>query len=157
MGWPLPTCPESISGSASVSPVAPEVSQPPHKALKQFVLDNPDRFGAARDASVWRATTEYALRSGDQIDVFFKSDRCWIGVEVKSSISDSTPDDYERGIYQVVKYLALLTAQAKIDHPAAPPSVAVVLALESTLPFQLHATARDLGVRVIEGLGTAQG
>lgn len=120
-----------------------------HKALKAFVAGNPERFGA--DAS-FIAIEEYALRSGDEIDVFFKSPNKWIGVEVKSRVSDTLLSDYQRGIYQVVKYAAVLRAQADIDHPEAPPEVTVYLALEGTLPQQFITEAKTLGVMLIENV-----
>ncbi len=42
-----------------------------HKALKRFVLEHPENFGASADGF---SQEEYALRSGDEIDVMFKSD-----------------------------------------------------------------------------------
>lgn len=126
-----------------------------HQALKEYVRTHPDLFGA-NGGSDWRATEEHALRSGDEIDVFFKSDNAWIGVEVKSSVSDGNLKDYERGLYQVVKYRAVLSAQAKIDHPSAPPTVQVVLALDAALPPQLRGIAQSLGVHIVDNLGLAE-
>ena len=80
----------------------------------------------------------------------FRSDRSWIGVEVKSRVSDGNPSDYERGIYQVVKYRAVLEAQARIDAPRDPPEVQVVLVLEGLLPKEYRGVADALGVKVIE-------
>lgn len=118
-----------------------------HKALKRYVLDHPELVGASAD---WNAQEEFALRSADELDVMFRSDRIWIGVEVKSKVSDGNPSDYERGIYQVVKYRAVLEAQARIDHPHDPPEVRVVLALERQLPNECRRVADALGVRVVE-------
>jgi len=120
-----------------------------HKALKSFVKSNPHLVGA--DAS-WFASDEYALRSGDEIDVFFKSRDLWIGVEVKSSVSDALKRDYERGLYQVVKYTAVLASQAKIDRPHDPPAVRVLLVLECQLPPEYREIAKCLGVTVIENV-----
>jgi hypothetical protein len=120
-----------------------------HKALKAFVAANAERFGA--DDS-FMAIEEYALRSGDEIDVFFKSPEKWIGVEVKSRVSDGLLSDYQRGIYQAVKYSAVLRAQAVIDHPDAPPEVTVYLALEGALPQQFVAEANKLGVLLMENV-----
>lgn len=125
-----------------------------HKALKAFAASKPERFGA--DAS-FTAMEEYALRSGDEIDVFFKSPDKWVGVEVKSRVSDALLSDYQRGIYQVVKYAAVLRAQAGIDHPAAPPEVTVYLVLEGALPQQFAAEAKALGVQVIENMSPDAG
>jgi hypothetical protein len=122
---------------------------PQHKALKMFVVENPTVVGA--DDS-WVAMDEYALRSGDSIDVFFKREDAWIAVEVKSAVSDGSVDDYERGLYQVVKYRAVLEAQAKVDRPGAMPTLRVLLLLENQLPRHLCDTARQLGVEVLENV-----
>ena len=92
----------------------------------------------------------YALRSADELDVMFISDRTWLGVEVKSRVSDWNIADYERGIYQVVKYRAVLEAQARIDSPGAMPEIHVVLVLERELPTTYRALAAQLGVTIIE-------
>jgi hypothetical protein len=123
-----------------------------HKALKLYVRQHPELFGAQPD---WFAQEEYALRSGDEIDVMFKSDQMWIGVEVKSRVSDALLSDYKRGLYQVVKYLAVLQAQAQVDHPNNPPRVIVVLAIETALPPMYRELATKLSVRCIEGLRPA--
>jgi len=116
-------------------------------ALKHYVRDHPELVGARAD---WDAKVEYALRSADELDVMFISDRSWIGVEVKSRISDGNTADYERGIYQVVKYRAVLEAQARVDSLDALPKIHVVLVLERDLPAEYRALAARLGVTVIE-------
>ncbi len=121
-----------------------------HKALKHFVHDHPELFGAASD---WFAQEEFALRSGDEVDVVFKSEHVWIGVEVKSKISDRLLSDYERGLYQVVKYRSVLEAQALVDHPTNTPEVRVMLALQSKLPRTLRDLALKLKVAVLERVG----
>jgi len=118
-----------------------------HLALKHYVRDHPELVGARAD---WDAKVEYALRSADELDVMFISDRTWIGVEVKSRVSDGNPADYERGIYQVVKYRAVLEAQARIDSPDDLPEIQVVLVLERELPNVYRLLAAHLGVTVIE-------
>ena len=120
-----------------------------HHALKHYVRDHPELVGARSD---WDAKVEYALRSADELDVMFLSDRAWIGVEVKSRVSDGNAADYERGIYQVVKYRAVLEAQALIDFPDAKTDIRVVLLLERELPAVYRALAAQLRVTVIEGI-----
>jgi len=123
-----------------------------HIALKQHVLAHPELVGAREG---WFAQVEYALRSGDEVDVMFKSDKLWIGVEVKSRTSDGFPRDYERGLYQVVKYKAVLEAQANVDHPDDPPEVRVLLALETRLPELYRRLATKLQVTYLEGLSSS--
>lgn len=120
----------------------------PHKILKRFVLEHPEICGAPEDC--WLRETEHALRSGDGIDVMFKSDRLWVGVEVKSRVSDGNLEDYLRGLYQVVKYRAVLEAQAQVDHPDNPPVVRVFLVLEGRLPDTHRDLAKTLGVQYFE-------
>ncbi|MGE8705361.1 MAG: hypothetical protein ACN6O5_21995 [Achromobacter sp.] len=122
-----------------------------HKALKEYVVTHPEQFGAGHD---WFVEPEHDLRSGDVIDVVFKSEHFWIGVEVKSRISDGWPTDYERGVYQVVKYAAVLEAQARVDYPGNPPEVRVILALETVLPSEYRQLAIDLRVEYVEGVSS---
>ena len=126
----------------------------PHKALKRFILAHPEVCDAPDNC--WLREAEHALRSGDGIDVMFKSDRLWIGVEVKSRVSDGNLDDYLRGLYQVVKYRAVLEAQAKVDHPDSPPAVRVMLVLEGQLPNIYRELAETLGVRYLEKVSPAR-
>lgn len=124
-----------------------------HKALKRFVRDNPELVGAGRD---WVPVEEYPLKSLDEIDVLFRSATRCIGVEVKSVVSDRDPQDYERGIYQVVKYRALLKAQARAEagskEQVIPATIEVFLVLESRMPEQYVEVARELGVRYFENV-----
>ncbi|WP_146604304.1 hypothetical protein [Cupriavidus phytorum] len=124
-----------------------------HKALKQFIFDHPEICGAPKDW--WLRETEYALRSGDSIDVIFKSKARWLGVEVKSRVSDGNTEDYLRGIYQAVKYQAVLQAQACVDHQENMPEVTVVLVLERQLPAAYRAIADKLNVHVIDEISPA--
>jgi hypothetical protein len=124
-----------------------------HKALKRFVLENPELVGAGKD---WAGVEEYPLKSFDEIDVLFRSATRCIGVEVKSVVSDRGPQDYERGIYQVVKYKALLKAQARAEagskEQVIPGSIDVFLVLQSKMPEQYIEVAKELGVRYFENV-----
>ena len=79
---------------------------PEHKALKHFIASHPDTVGAP--ASTARGETEFPFRSGDRVDVLFRGSREWIATEVKSERSSLS--DIERGLFQCVKYEALLEA-----------------------------------------------
>lgn len=118
-----------------------------HKTLKAYVMAHPELFGA--DANCERFT-EYPLRSGDSIDVFFKSPDVWIGVEVKSVVSEGNDMDYQRGLYQMVKYESVLRAQAKADLLTTTPTIKVFLALQTKLPNHHTDTALLLGIAVRE-------
>ncbi len=120
-----------------------------HKRLKFFVRDNPDLAGAGRD---WQAIVEYPLPSLDEIDVVFKSNDIIIGVEVKAAISDAFPLDYERGVFQTVKYGALLEAMARSGNHGIPTEIKMILLLESRLPAEFSSLASQLAVNVIENI-----
>jgi len=108
---------------------------PEHKKLKHYVFSNGAKFGAL--GPNWNAVEEYALPSLDSIDVLFKSPNRWISVEVKSSVSDRFPGDYERGVYQAVKYRAIIQAMTKDINYRAPFEIETLLVLESKLPSYL--------------------
>lgn len=121
-----------------------------HKALKEFVRQHPELVGAT---SEWQSFIEYPLPSLDTIDVVFKSSEACISVEVKSAVSDAMPSDYERGLYQTIKYEALLKAMHRAGSHDIPSIIRSVLILESSLPEQFKNTAKVLGVTVFENVG----
>ncbi|MFO1044528.1 MAG: hypothetical protein U0941_22370 [Planctomycetaceae bacterium] len=120
-----------------------------HKALKEYVRNNPELVGAKSD---WQSFVEYALPSLDEVDVFFRKSHECVAVEVKSAISDSYQSDYERGLFQIIKYDALLTAMAKSGAYGIPPQIKLVLVLESFLPEQYRQLAKLLGVTILENV-----
>jgi hypothetical protein len=78
-----------------------------HRNLKEWVSQNPafvkdyGTFGPGK--------TEYQLSSGDRLDVHFGDQNQRLAVEVKPS---HAPDlEFQRGIYQVVKYRAVMRAE----------------------------------------------
>lgn len=123
---------------------------PQHRALKEYIAAHPELVGAPPNT---KGLCEFALRSADAIDVLFRCPQSWVGVEVKASTSDGNVRDYERGLYQIVKYRAVLEAQTRIEHPAQPPQVHVVLALELALPDELRPVATALGIPLLEQVG----
>ncbi|MBI3822831.1 MAG: hypothetical protein HY289_09155 [Planctomycetes bacterium] len=120
-----------------------------HKALKEHVRQNPEIVGASKE---WEAISEYALASLDEVDVLFKGDVSCIAVEVKSVLSDGCPDDYKRGLYQTIKYGAVLQAMILEETYGLPSQITSVLVLESVLPAQFRQLAEVLGVTVIENV-----
>lgn len=82
-----------------------------HRQLKEYILNHPGSIGIKE---VKIAETEYTLPSGDKLDIYFKlNDESVVAVEVKSSISDDA--DLTRGIFQCVKYKAVLNSLQRIE------------------------------------------
>jgi len=120
---------------------------PAHKALKTYVKANPQVVGVEAGAESFE---EYALPSLDTLDVLFKTPTCWTAVEVKSSVSEGVQGDYERGIYQIVKYTALLQAMRLDSRYRVPENFRVILVLENSLPEELARLKTTLGITIIE-------
>lgn len=135
----LPPIQRRVFGSGGESPE--------HKALKEFVKQTPSLFGVQDGAQRF---AEYPLPSMDVIDVLFKEQDKWTAVEVKSTISDGVSGDYERGVYQTIKYQAILNAMRSDHSYGVPERIKVFLVLESCLPPTLGGIARTLGVNVLE-------
>ena len=79
-----------------------------HRALKSFVAENPSAIGLR---GRFDAAVEHRLPSGDSVDVLLTSRNRRIAVEVKSHLSPI--EDVVRGIFQCVKYQAVLEAQLR--------------------------------------------
>lgn len=119
---------------------------PEHKALKEYVSANPWVAGLPDNHP--KGTMEHPLPSGDRIDVVFAEKGHLTAVEVKSRISSR--DDITRGIYQCVKYRAVLEAQASVS--ASPFEVSVLLLLGGDLPRELLQLANAFAIRVVAGV-----
>lgn len=120
-----------------------------HRELKERIAADPSLVGLAPPGLV--AQVEYAFPSADTVDVLFQGKGARIAVEVKSRISDAS--DLLRGIFQCIKYQALLDAEAAVERRRA--DGMVLLALEGTLPVELGRIARTLGISVVERVGAA--
>ncbi len=115
-----------------------------HKDLKRWVKENPKAVGIS--AQRCDADAEWPIPSGDSLDVFFRTRACWTAIEVKSI--KSSDGDLMRGIYQCVKYQAVLEALLFIEGNDV--YVQVKLALEGGLSAPLRTLSNRLGVTVIE-------
>lgn len=94
-----------------------------HKMLKRYVAKNPTHFGFP--ASIAPGEQEHLLPSSDSFDVFFTHRKEHVGIEVKSHISDTA--DIARGLYQCVKYQAVLEARQAAN--GQPQNVRTILVL----------------------------
>ncbi len=117
---------------------------PEHKRLKEFVAKNPSTVRLSKTTSI--GFTEFPLPSGDVLDISFRKKSIWVAVEVKSRLSNEA--DITRGIFQCVKYRAILDAVILSESKAQ--SARAVLVLESTLPKSLVALSNLLAVEVID-------
>jgi hypothetical protein len=94
---------------------------PEHLALKEYVAQNPHVLGLAKTTP----KTEHRFGSGDEIDVLLKYPKEWVGIEVKGINSDEP--DLMRGIFQCVKYEALIQAEQKLTQQTVGGRVLLVL------------------------------
>jgi hypothetical protein len=116
-----------------------------HKKLKEYVANNPQIVGLSPGT---KGEPECPLLSGDCLDVSFVRKSLLVAVEVKSAISPEP--DIARGIFQCVKYLAVM--EAILIANSQPPNARAVLVLEGKLPSKLVELKNKLGVEVIEGV-----
>lgn len=115
-----------------------------HKRLKEYVAKKPASVGLS--AHTEDGETEFTISSGDSIDVYFQNKKDWVGVEVKSLISNEA--DLTRGLFQCVKYKAVMEAmQLSLGIQQNANSI---LALEGELPSELVPLKNILGIEVVE-------
>lgn len=112
-----------------------------HYDLKIWVRDHPEFLGLPKPMHD-SGREEIGLLSGDRIDVVFTDGKDFAVVEVKSS--KSSYDDLQRGIYQCVKYRAVMEAQ---QFPVGT-IVRAFLVTEEELPATLKTRAGELNVDV---------
>jgi hypothetical protein len=115
-----------------------------HRQLKEFIAAHPESIGLSRRSAPGKI--EALLSSGDEVDVIFAADGNQIGIEVKAH--DASESEIERGLYQCIKYSAVLQAMQKAAQ--ATPAAEVWLALGGSLPKRLIALRNTLGVVVLE-------
>ena len=111
-----------------------------HKALREWLWKHPECVDRRlRDVD---SKTEVDLLSGDRVDVVYRTKSQVTAIEVKSR--DSNWPDLRRGIYQCVKYRAVMEAQEKEEKSAR--RVRALLVTEIPLPADLARIAERLDV-----------
>ncbi len=115
-----------------------------HRLLKEFISNNPSEIGLYNPNLT--GSMEYMLPSLDSIDILFEDEKEWIAVEVKSIRSGK--EDLKRGLYQCIKYRALMRAVERVSGSARPGKA--MLALEGVLPRDLMQINNVLNIPVIE-------
>ena len=115
-----------------------------HKAMKEAICNNPS---LVRCKNVEYKETEHVLYSADRLDVFFiLKNGDHIAVEVKPSTAPE--DDIIRGIFQCVKYKAVMDAERTIE--ASNHNNSTLLVIGGSMPAQAKRIANDLKVSYIE-------
>lgn len=119
---------------------------PEHEKLKIYVSNHPEIVGIHKNLQ--STNTEYVFLSQDAADVLFKTKFSWIGIEVKSRISNT--DDILRGLFQCVKYKSLIEAEQIINNIK--PNADVFLVTEKEFPNELLSIKNLLGINVIDNV-----
>lgn len=115
-----------------------------HVRLKQYVAKHPTVIKLTQSCAP--GSMETMMLSGDRMDVFFEPPDEWVCAEIKGS--QSGEGDILRGLFQCVKYKAVLEAQRHYVKTAKLPNVRVVLVLAGKLPCGLERIALLLGLEV---------
>lgn len=111
---------------------------PNHKTLRLWVYANASAIFPKLKIS--HSKTEVDLLSGDRVDVVYYAAESTIALEVKSK--DSNEADLTRGIYQCVKYRAVMQAM----DPREDADITAILVTEQRLPGYLSELAKRLEV-----------
>lgn len=79
--------------------------------LKKYISEHPEVLGYK---NVELVETEHILLSGDRLDVYIElSDGTHVAVEVKPK--DAPDNDISRGIFQCIKYAAVMEAMRNLE------------------------------------------
>lgn len=113
---------------------------PNHKRLRLWVRDHASKVDP--DYASFRTKTEYVLDSADRVDVVFCGPRETVVIEVKSS--DSNETDLRRGVFQCIKYRAVM--EAMVAHSET--TVTAILVTQVHLPSDLVDLARLHRIRL---------
>ena len=124
---------------------------PEHRALKEFVAANPTAIGLP--ATTPAGDVEFPVASGDCLDVYFRTRSLSIAAEIKSARSNVA--DLTRGIFQCVKYRAVL--EATLVSEGRPPNARAILVVGGTMPADLVSLVNLLGVEFVQCVSGEQG
>lgn len=118
-----------------------------HKALKKYVADNCEKIESLRllGCKKEKAEMEYMLPSADRPDIFFSAGDFSVACEIKSWRSDD--NDLLRGLFQCVKYRALLNAQDTLEGRLE--ASECLLVVQKVLPEHLQRIANIFYIPVI--------
>jgi len=123
-----------------------------HRILKEYVKAYPGCVDLKQRFT--HRSTESMLLSGDEMDVFFESPTELVCIEVKGK--KSCQADIRRGIFQCVKYRAVLEAQQVYRNDRKKPLISVYLVLATGLSEELKRVAEFLKIPVKENVAAPQ-
>lgn len=115
---------------------------PNHKALRLWVCANPEQI--SRRFRLATTETEVVLDSADRVDCVFNLPREVVAIEVKSR--DSNLMDLRRGVFQCIKYRAVLDAMDIRESD----TVSAMLVYEGRLPAEIKTMLRMHGIASFE-------
>lgn len=110
-----------------------------HQKLRHWVFDNPKEISPKM--RVMDKDMEFPLLSGDRVDVVYHAPMTVLAIEVKPKFCGK--GEFVRGIYQCVKYRAVLEAQ----HIDSKHKVDVLLVTEERLPKKQRELADRLKIK----------
>lgn len=114
-----------------------------HKCLKQRIASNPTIVGLKANEN---GEQEKRLWSGDEVDVYFK--RSAVAVEIKAG--NAGVSELHRGVFQCVKYKAILCAQQISEGHI--PTADCRLAIGRPFPEELQDLCERLGLEYFDKL-----
>lgn len=146
----MPSVPGESDGKEARLGFGGPAESPEHLRLKLYVQMHPRKFGAPIKCK--KGFIEKRLESHDEIDVWFMVPGKQLAIEVKST--RSLESDLRRGIFQCVKYRAVLNAQARLEFKSNLPTIRARLVSERPLPSNLVKMAKllDVEIQVIKPL-----
>jgi len=121
---------------------------PEHQAIQNWLQNNSSTVGIASNEGIVFEQQEYLFWSLDRLDLLLKTSNEWIGIEVKPS--GASDDEIRKGLYQVIKYRALLDAELLAE--GLPQSSSCILVTGGLFPPSLKALAERFQIRVIENV-----
>ena len=142
--FPVDSTPIRIKTETGRYPVGGTGESNEHRMLKEYISRNPGIVELSNSSVTTHV--EYEFPSADTIDVLFQQKSVWTGIEVKSR--RSAPEDIVRGLFQCIKYRALIEATQVSESLS--PNARVVLLLEDPFPSELLWLKHILSVEVVD-------
>lgn len=119
---------------------------PHHLALKTYVSQNPQVVGLAFGSPAGKV--EQGTAAGDCVDILFERRGLRLAVEIKPY--HASEGEKLRGVFQCLKYRAVLTAQAALDGERV--TTRVLLVLGGAATSDVVSVANRLGIQVLENV-----